>query len=86
MSLNHGAILKPGSTRNNKTGNWRNIKPIYKHDKCTGCTMCERICPEGVIYQEDKKKYNVDLDYCKGCGLCAEECPVKDIDMVPEEK
>ncbi len=48
--------------------------------------MCERICPEGVIYQEDKKKYNVDLDYCKGCGLCAEECPVKDIDMVPEEK
>ncbi|MEZ7890638.1 MAG: 4Fe-4S binding protein [Candidatus Wallbacteria bacterium] len=86
MSLNYGAMLKPGTSRGNKTGNWRSQRPIFKQEKCTGCTTCERICPEGVVFAQDKKKYSVDLDYCKGCGLCAEECPVKDIEMKMEEK
>ena len=41
------------------------------------------VCPDGVIFGEDKK-YRADMDFCKGCGICAEECPVDDIEMVLE--
>ena len=70
----------PGSSKANKTGSWRTNKPIFKHVTCNDCRICVMVCPDGVIFGEDKK-YWADMDFCKGCGICAEECPVKDIDM-----
>ncbi|MFH1173020.1 MAG: 4Fe-4S binding protein [bacterium] len=84
--------VEPGSTTRNKTGGWRNLKPIIDIEKCTGCAICEKICPEGICYSTGKKNksgkiyFDRDLDYCKGCGLCAVECPSKAIIMVLEEK
>ncbi len=64
---------------------WRVYRPYYKQDACTGCKNCLNFCPEGAVYQEDKKKFQSDMEACKGCGICADMCPVDDIDMVLEE-
>lgn len=83
---------EPGTSMKNMTGTWRTYKPIFDHEKCIGCAMCEQVCPEGCTYNVKKKNKagkeyrEVDLDYCKGCGICAEECPVKCIKMELEEK
>ena len=90
MKINLAA--KPGSTTENKTGNWRNQRPIFDHSRCIACGNCARVCPEGCVFASGEKAlqgkvfYEADLDYCKGCGLCAEECPVKCIKMVDESK
>jgi len=84
---------KPGTTSQIKTGNWRELEyPIVDHEKCIGCTMCEKICPEGICFSTGKKNkagkiyFERDLNYCKGCSLCAEICPVKAIIMEKENK
>jgi pyruvate ferredoxin oxidoreductase delta subunit len=41
--------VNPGSAKNNKTGAWRTFRPAVDVDKCTGCGICSRICPEGII-------------------------------------
>ncbi len=85
--------VKPGTTQQVKTGNWRELSyPEIDHEKCIGCGMCERICPEGICFSTGDKNskgkifFEKDLDYCKGCGLCAEVCPVRAIEMKEERK
>jgi 2-oxoacid:acceptor oxidoreductase delta subunit (pyruvate/2-ketoisovalerate family) len=76
--------VPPGSSLKNLTQAWRGKHPVFLQDKCIGCQRCFMGCPEGTIYQLEKKKFDVNLDYCKGCGICAHECPVDDIEMVLE--
>jgi 2-oxoacid:acceptor oxidoreductase delta subunit (pyruvate/2-ketoisovalerate family) len=78
-------IISVGSQTYNKTGAWRNIKPVIELDKCLKCGICWKFCPEPAIVIQDEWPV-VDYDYCKGCGICAEECPAKCILMVEEEK
>ncbi|MBL7083837.1 MAG: 4Fe-4S binding protein [Candidatus Aminicenantes bacterium] len=74
-----------GSMLFNKTGAWRNIKPVINLEKCIQCGICWKFCPDVAIFIE-KEWPVIDYEYCKGCGLCAEECPTKCIAMVEEEK
>ena len=74
-----------GSMLYNKTGAWRNIKPIIELENCIQCGICWKFCPDVAIYIEDEWPVT-DYDYCKGCGICAEECPKDCITMVEEEK
>lgn len=74
-----------GTSKVNKTGSWRTMQPIFKHDTCNDCRICVLVCPDACITGYDNV-YDADLDYCKGCGICAHECPVDDIDMVVEVK
>ena len=81
--------VKPNSTKNNKTGGWRTFIPKVDYNKCIGCGMCTRVCPENCVLMQkkgDKKQPKINYDYCKGCGLCATECPVKCIKMELENK
>ena len=80
-------IIYPKSSLANKTGAWRNEKPVTDYSKCIGCSRCAKVCPESCIVMKKTKaglKPEIDLDYCKGCALCAEECPVKAILMEKE--
>jgi 2-oxoacid:acceptor oxidoreductase delta subunit (pyruvate/2-ketoisovalerate family) len=68
----------------NKTGSWRNLRPVIDYEKCTGCMLCWKFCPDACIGIENEKP-KVDYDYCKGCLVCVEECPVNAIDVEKEE-
>lgn len=80
--------INPGTTANNKTGNWRTYRPKFLHDKCIACGNCARICPEGIIkkIEDAKTYYDCDIEFCKGCGLCSSECPAKAIIMELDQK
>ncbi len=43
-------------------------------DKCTGCTSCARMCPQGAISGEKKKPHAIDESACIRCGICLETC------------
>ncbi|MCL2361795.1 MAG: 4Fe-4S binding protein [Defluviitaleaceae bacterium] len=46
-------------------------------DKCTGCGLCEAVCPHGVFEISNKKASLTDKDTCMECGACALNCPTK---------
>ncbi len=61
--------------------------------KCTGCTLCEKACPNATISVLNTKniagkkvlgKYIYRMDQCTLCGLCIEACPFDAIRMSNE--
>jgi heterodisulfide reductase subunit A len=60
------------------------IVSVVDPDMCSGCGICERVCPYDAIYIVEingvKKAQNKPAS-CKGCGLCAASCPSKAVDM-----
>ncbi|WP_292485097.1 pyruvate synthase subunit PorD [Methanohalobium sp.] len=86
MTISAGGVCEPGTTKNNKTGGWRNYKPVFLYDKCIKCKLCELLCPDEAIDPREDGFFEYNYDYCKGCGVCANECPVSAIEMVLEEK
>lgn len=43
-------------------------------EKCTGCTICERVCPTGAISGGLKKPHTIDAQKCISCGACFQNC------------
>jgi len=43
-------------------------------DKCTGCTLCARQCPQSCISGEKKMPHVIDQEQCIRCGLCYDSC------------
>lgn len=64
-----------------------------KHDRCTSCGICSKVCPPQCIWivrSTDPKtgrpvpepaEFYIDIDICMNCGLCAENCPFDAIKM-----
>jgi NADH-quinone oxidoreductase subunit F len=60
------------------------IKYEIDTEKCTGCTLCARVCPAEAINGERKKTHSISLGKCVKCGKCYEVCnfgAVKKIDL-----
>ena len=43
-------------------------------DKCTGCGVCARECPQQCITGEKKKPHTIDASACIRCGVCRDGC------------
>ncbi len=43
-------------------------------DKCKGCTLCARTCPNGAIVGSVKEPHMINQDKCVKCGACMEKC------------
>lgn len=51
-------------------------RPVFLHDKCTGCRECIKICPVSAINMHPDKKNHVALtdSKCIRCFCCSEVC------------
>lgn len=47
---------------------------VIEEDKCKGCTLCARICPNGAIIGKVKEAHIIDQSKCIKCGACIEKC------------
>ena len=49
--------------------------------RCTGCGMCETVCPHAVFRIEQHQARIADRDACMECGACARNCPAEAISV-----
>ena len=54
-------------------------KPFYVTDKCVGCGLCARNCPDGAIEMNEGKPRWIKKR-CEKCGACINRCPVRAIE------
>lgn len=49
---------------------------IVNEDLCSGCRLCNQLCPYSAIeFNEEKKRSQIISALCKGCGVCVAACP-----------
>jgi len=70
---------------------WRGVPRMLRlqisgEPRCTGCALCENICPSGsigVLTGGGKATLQIELSTCLQCGLCADVCPSSAITHSP---
>ena len=50
-------------------------------EKCTGCSMCIKVCPHEVFSMNNSKAEITDKDSCMECGACAMNCAFEAIEV-----
>lgn len=43
-------------------------------EKCTGCMLCLKQCPQGAVMGERKEPHSIDQSKCSKCGVCYDLC------------
>jgi 2-oxoacid:acceptor oxidoreductase delta subunit (pyruvate/2-ketoisovalerate family) len=67
------------------TSNWRIVRPVIDHEKCTRCFTCYIVCPDSCwSFNEQEEKMEWNWKFCKGCQICINECPADALSAVPE--
>jgi len=51
-------------------------------DKCTGCGLCAKRCPQEAISGERKEAHVIDQSNCIKCGVCLEACKFHAVKVV----
>jgi len=51
----------------------RRAVAVVDFEKCTGCGICEDVCPVRAIKVEGHDLVNPDM--CTGCAACVAQCP-----------
>jgi pyruvate ferredoxin oxidoreductase delta subunit len=77
-----GAIIENEQENYPRIGGWKDAL-FSVNEKCIGCGMCEKYCPEATIRMKmigDRKYALINPEFCKGCGICASVCPALAID------
>lgn len=61
------------------------IIATVNEDLCSGCRICESLCPYEAISMEEKEEGKLTARVvealCRGCGLCGSACPTKAITL-----
>lgn len=50
------------------------IKLFINEEKCTGCGVCIKSCPQNAITGKKKKPHEIDQGICIKCGICKDVC------------
>jgi heterodisulfide reductase subunit A len=49
---------------------------VIDEEQCSGCRVCNMLCPYGAItFLEKEKVSRINDAICKGCGACVAACP-----------
>jgi NADH-quinone oxidoreductase subunit F len=43
-------------------------------EKCNGCGVCKKNCPNGAVQGKKKQPHRIDGGLCNKCGICVSEC------------
>ena len=67
------------------TSNWRIVRPVIDHEKCTRCFTCYIACPDSCwSFNEKEEQMEWNWKFCKGCQICINECPAGALSAAPE--
>lgn len=58
-------------------GTYPNLTRTFLPVACQHCEnpACQRVCPTGATYKDDKGRVEIDYDKCIGCRMCMSACP-----------
>ena len=69
------------------TSNWRIVRPVIDHEKCTRCFTCYIACPDSCwSFNEKEEQMEWNWKFCKGCRICVEFCPTGVLAFIPSQE
>lgn len=58
-------------------GTYPQLSRAYLPMSCQHCAKpaCQKVCPTGATYKDDKGRVEINYDKCIGCRMCMAACP-----------
>ena len=60
-------------------------KPLIEYsideEKCTGCGLCRKRCPQEAIEGSKKKPHRIIQEKCVKCGICLDQCRFQAVEV-----
>jgi len=60
----------------------KDLITYFISDRCTGCMLCIKTCPEGAITGTKKQQHVIDTSKCIKCGTCKDVCKSEAVQIV----